>query len=63
MSKVARKPIELPENIKFSINAHNREDFKKVHGYDDFEKVIENLKWIFKYRNKGLQYRSYSQSN
>jgi len=40
------------DSIKFSINAHNREDFKKVHGYDDFEKVIENLKWIFKYRNE-----------
>jgi radical SAM protein with 4Fe4S-binding SPASM domain len=40
------------DSIKFSINAHNRKDFKKVHGYDDFDKVIENLKWIFNYRNK-----------
>ena len=40
------------DSIKFSINAHNKESFKKVHGYDDFEKVIENLKWIFKYRNE-----------
>ena len=40
------------DSIKFSINAHNREDFKKVHGYDDFEKVIDNLKWIFQYRNE-----------
>jgi radical SAM protein with 4Fe4S-binding SPASM domain len=39
-------------SIKFSINANNREDFKEVHGYDDFEKVIENLKWMFEYRNK-----------
>jgi radical SAM protein with 4Fe4S-binding SPASM domain len=40
------------DSIKFSINAHNKKDFKKVHGYDDFDKVIENLKWIFKYRNE-----------
>jgi len=40
------------DSIKFSINAHNKEDFKRVHGYDDFDKVIENLKWIFKYRNE-----------
>jgi len=40
------------DSIKFSINANNREDFKNVHGYDDFDKVIENLRWIYKYRNK-----------
>ncbi len=40
------------DSIKFSINAHNKEDFKIVHGYDDFEKVINNLKWIFNYRNE-----------
>ncbi len=52
-SKKAQPVIDAGcDSIKFSINAHNREDFKKVHGYDDFEKVIENLKWIFNYRNK-----------
>lgn len=40
------------DSIKFSINANNREDFKTVHGYDDFEKVLKNLKWIYEYRNK-----------
>lgn len=40
------------DSIKFSINAHNKEDFKLVHGYDDFDKVISNLKWIFNYRNE-----------
>ncbi len=40
------------DSIKFSINANNKEDFKKVHGYDDFDKVLENLKWIYEYRNK-----------
>ncbi len=52
-SKRAKPVIDAGcDSIKFSINAHNREDFKKVHGYDDFEKVIENLKWIFNYRNE-----------
>ena len=40
------------DSIKFSIHANTREDFKNVHGYDDFDKVIENLKWIYEYRNK-----------
>ena len=40
------------DSIKFSINANNRKDFKEVHGYDDFEKVLENLKWIYEYRNQ-----------
>ena len=40
------------DSIKFSINANNKEDFKRVHGYDDFEKVLNNLKWIYDYRNK-----------
>ena len=52
-SKRAQPVIDAGcDSIKFSINAHNREDFKRVHGYDDFDKVIENLKWIFNYRNK-----------
>jgi len=52
-SKNAKPVIDAGcDSIKFSINAHNRKDFKKVHGYDDFEKVIENLKWMYKYRNK-----------
>ena len=28
------------DSIKFSINASNREEYKTVHGYDDFDKVI-----------------------
>ena len=40
------------DSIKFSINANNKKEFEEVHGYDDFDKVTENLKWIFNYRNK-----------
>lgn len=35
------------DSIKFSINAGNRESYKKIHGYDDFEKVIENLQTCY----------------
>jgi len=52
-SKKAKPVIDAGcDSIKFSINANNREDFKAVHGYDDFNKVLDNLKWIFDYRNK-----------
>jgi radical SAM protein with 4Fe4S-binding SPASM domain len=39
------------DSIKFSISAANREDYKVVHGYDDFDKVIANLKSLYEYRN------------
>ena len=40
------------DSIKFSINANNKEEFKEIHGYDDFDKVLANLKWIYEYRNQ-----------
>ncbi len=42
------------DSIKFSINASNKEDYKIIHGKDDFEKVLKNLKEIYnwKYKNK-----------
>ena len=54
-SKRAKPVIDAGcDSIKFSINANNKEDFKKVHGYDDFDKVLENLKWIYEYRNQKI---------
>lgn len=48
------------DSIKFSIHASNRESYKKVHGKDDFDKVIENLKWVSDYRkSSGKTYRIY----
>lgn len=35
------------DSIKFSINASTRENYKIIHGKDDFEKVIKNLKNIY----------------
>lgn len=48
------------DSIKFSVNAGTRETYKKVHGSDDFDKVIENIKWFHAYREKsGLSYGLY----
>lgn len=37
-------------SIKFSVNGGNRETYKIVHGKDDFDKVIENIKHIAEYK-------------
>ena len=40
------------DSIKFSINAGTRQTYKLIHGKDDFEKVIKNLKDIFYFKKK-----------
>jgi len=48
------------DSIKFSIAAGTRETYKQIQGYDDFDKVIQNLSWISNYRKtSGLKYRIY----
>ncbi len=37
-------------SIKFSINASNALDYLKIHGFDDFDKVLENVKEIYKWK-------------
>lgn len=37
------------DSLKFSINAGSRETYKLIHGRDDFDKVIENLKFAYRY--------------
>jgi len=39
-------------SIKFSINAATRETYKLIHGKDDFNRVIENLKQIKSFRDR-----------
>ncbi|MBD5555761.1 MAG: radical SAM protein [Roseburia sp.] len=39
------------DSIKFSINGANREDYLLIHGKDDFDKVIENLKYLSELRH------------
>jgi len=40
------------DSIKISINAGSREAYKAIHGKDDFDKVIENLKFCNDYRKE-----------
>lgn len=38
------------DSIKFSINAGSKETYKLIHGHDDWDKVMANLKFISDYR-------------
>ena len=40
------------DSIKFSVNAHNKELYKKLHCVDKFDDVIENIKWLYEYKKK-----------
>jgi hypothetical protein len=40
------------DSIKFSINAGNAETYKKIHGYDAFETVLENLQTCYELKQK-----------
>jgi len=51
--KKAKKVIDAGlDSIKFSINAGTKETYKMTHGKDDFDKVIENVKWFYKYKTE-----------
>lgn len=46
------------DSIKFSVNAGTRESYKKVHGRDDFDKVMDIIRYAYEYRKEsGLEYR------
>lgn len=38
------------DSIKFSINAIDKESYYLIHGKNDFDKVIENLRWLYSYK-------------
>lgn len=40
------------DSIKFSINAGKRETYKLIHGADDFDKAMDALKFLWKYREE-----------
>jgi MoaA/NifB/PqqE/SkfB family radical SAM enzyme len=40
------------DSIKFSVNAGKAETYKKIHGTDDFEKVMQNIKDASKLKTK-----------
>jgi len=40
------------DSLKFSIHGGTSETYNKIHGKNDFERVIKNLKWVDEYRKK-----------
>ena len=40
------------DSIKFSINAGTRDSYFRIHGQDDFDRVIKNLMYVSYYRAK-----------
>lgn len=38
------------DSIRFSVNGSNREEYKRIHGRDDFDLVIKNIKKLSEYR-------------
>lgn len=48
------------DSIKFSVSSADRENFKKHHGVDAFDKVLANIKYAYEYREKNqLKYKLY----
>ena len=48
------------DSIKFSINAPSRKLYEFIHGRDDFDKVVEHLKYLNQYRQEtGRNYKIY----
>ncbi|MCK4882214.1 MAG: radical SAM protein [Candidatus Omnitrophica bacterium] len=48
------------DSIKFSISAGRRETYANIQGKDDFDQVLENLKWVSEYRKTAaLSFRIY----
>lgn len=37
------------DSIRFSVNATDRESYREIHGRDDFDKVVHNIKFTNKY--------------
>lgn len=49
------------DSIKFSINAPTRKLYKFIHGRDDFDVVLEHLKYLGQYRKEsGKNYKIYA---
>ena len=49
--------------IRVSFNAGDKESYKKVHQSDDFDKVVENLKYAVKLKKKEKFKNRYRTSN
>lgn len=40
------------DSIKFSVNAGAKQRYQKMHGWDCFNNVVANIKWLSKYKKK-----------
>lgn len=40
------------DSLRFSVNGYNREMYKQMHGRDDFEQVMSNLKFLSEYKKE-----------
>ena len=62
--KKARPVLEAGlDSIKFSVNGFNRENYFKVHGRDQFNRVLSNIKWFWDFRKfSGLKYKIFVSS-
>lgn len=40
------------DSIRFSVNATNREEYRRITGVDGFEQVINNIKWLSNYKKE-----------
>jgi len=38
------------DSLKFSMNSGTKESYKKMHGRDFFDKIIDNIKWLSQYK-------------
>lgn len=48
------------DSIKFSVSGASRDTFRKHHGVDAFEKVYQNIKYAYEYRERNqFQYKLY----
>ncbi len=45
------------DSIKFSISAGTASTFKRIQGRDEFKLVLDNLRWVYRYRESS--YRTY----
>lgn len=40
------------DSLKFSVNAGEKERYKKLTGVDGFDKVVSNIKWLYEYKKQ-----------
>ena len=47
------------DSIKFSIHGGTPETYEKIHGKNDLDRVIKNLKYVDEYRKKIIKIKNF----